>query len=146
MECFGVLLVLIVAAIPFLIWSNKKRDRKIENAVAGRQKLDVEDLYEKYFRSKEIPFFVVQIVGEILERELNADISRPSNEDDFGKNLNFFREYDSLPDEEIITSLEEEFQIEFGREEVWESFRFVDQIINLVWLKVQEKQLNENRG
>ena len=139
-------MVLIVAAIPFLIWSNKKRDRKIENAVAGRQKLDVEDLYEKYFRSKEIPFFVVQIVGEILERELNADISRPSNEDDFGKNLNFFREYDSLPDEEIITSLEEEFQIEFGREEVWESFRFVDQIINLVWLKVQEKQLNENRG
>ena len=136
----GIVVALIIVVTPFVILDIKKRDRKIEAVFAERQELNERDFYEKYFEQKGVPFFIVQIVRQILERELSADLSRLSAADDFSKNLSFFWQYDSLADVEIVESIEEEFQIELTAEDLQNQFRTVDGIVDLVWRKVREKK------
>ncbi len=138
--CFGIAVLFVLAILPFAIRDIRKRDRTIEEVFDGRQELNERDFYEKYFEQKGVPFFVVRKVRQILERELEADLSRLSAEDDFTKNLNFFWQHDSLADVEIVLSLEEEFQIKLLPENLQEEFRTVDGIVNLVWRKLKEKE------
>ena len=138
--CLGIIIFLITVVTPFVVWEIRKRDRKIESVFAGRQELNERDFYEMYFEQKGVPFFIVQKVRQILERELAADLSRLSAADDFSKNLNFFWQHDSLADVEIVLSIEEEFQIELTSENLQEEFRTIDGIIDLVWRKIREKR------
>lgn len=117
--------------------------RKIEEVFGRRENLNDEDFYNKYFKAKGVPFFIAQKVRKILSEEFEVDLSRLSAEDDFSKNLSFFWEWDSASDVEIITKIEEEFQINLTHEELQEQFRTVDGIINLVWKKVREKELHQ---
>lgn len=138
--CFGIFIVVMLASLPLAALDTRKRRRAIEEAFRGRQELDERDFYEKYFEQREIPFFIVRKVRQILERDLDADLSRLSAEDDFTKNLNFFWQFDSLADAEIVLSLEEEFQIKLAEKNLQEEFRTVDGLVNLVWRKVREKE------
>lgn len=125
-----------VIAIPLGLWQTRAKRKKIEETFGNRQPLDEREFYERYFESRGIPFFVVSKVREILEDELNADLSRLSVEDDFSRNLSFFWEYDSMADVEIVTRLEEEFRIKITNAEA-EQTRTVEDIVNLVWSKLR---------
>ena len=139
--CLGCIIVFLLALTPFVIWDIKKRDKKIKEVFGGREKLNVEDFYEKYFKARGVPFYVVQKIREILERELDADLSALSAEDDFSKNLSFFWDFDSLAGVEIVIGIEEEFQIRLTEQNVKEQTYTIDEIVNMVWQKIQEKEI-----
>jgi acyl carrier protein len=130
--------ILIVIAIPLWLWESRAKRKKIEEIFAGRQPLDQRTFYERYFQSRGVPFFVVSKVREILEEELNADLSRLSAEDDFTKNMSFFWHYDSMADVEIVIRLEEEFDIKITDIEA-EQTSTVEDWVNLIWLKVKQR-------
>jgi acyl carrier protein len=65
-------------------------------------------------------------------------MSRLSAEDDFSKNLNFFWQYDSMADVEIVVRLEKEFDIKITDVEA-ERTKTVEDLVNLVWLKLQQR-------
>ncbi len=127
-------------SIPLVIISEKRKRRELEKVFSGRQELEERDFYERYFREKEIPFYVVQKIRVILEEVLDADLSRLSAKDDFSKNLNFFWQEDSLADVEIIERIEEEFGIAFQQKDFESLNPFtVEQIVEITWTKILEK-------
>ncbi|TGL24235.1 hypothetical protein EHQ46_03705 [Leptospira yanagawae] len=101
-------------------------------------KLDAKSFYENYFKSLNIPEEVVIDVKEILERYLDADLSRISDEDDFSKNLSFFWKFDSMADVEIILAIESKFNIKIENNEALNTTKLKDLVI-LVWKKIQDK-------
>lgn len=123
----------------FFYRREKVIERNLNKAFAGREKLNDVDFYERYFKSKGVPFFIVQKIREILAEEFKADLSRLSAEDDFSKELSFFWELDSMSDVEIILRIEQEFQIKLTAEDMPDHFRTVGGIVDLVWSKVREK-------
>jgi len=141
----AVIVGLTLISIPLGIIGDKRRNKELENVFGGRQELDEQDFYERYFESKGIPFYIVRKIREILEEVLNADLSRLSAEDDFSKNLNFFWQEDSLADVEIFEKIEEEFEIKFYQSD-FENLETtsVNDIVNIVWRKVKEKNESEN--
>ncbi len=128
--------IIAVIAIPLGLWQARAKRKKIEKAFANRRPLDERAFYERYFESRGVPFFVASRVRKILEDELDADLSRLSVEDDFSRNLNFFWDYDSMVDVEIVTRLEEEFRIKITDAEAGQT-RTVEDIVNLVWNKLR---------
>ena len=71
----AIVAVLFIVSIPFAFYSDRKQRREIEKFFSGREKLSERDFYERYFADKDIPFFVVKRVREILEEEFGADMS-----------------------------------------------------------------------
>lgn len=123
----------------------RQRRKKIEKVFENRQELDERDFYERYFESKDVPFYVIRKIREILEQVLEADLSRLSAEDDFSKNLNFFWQDDSMADVEIFEKIEEEFEIKFYQSD-FENLQTtsINDIVNIVWQKVKDKNDSEN--
>jgi acyl carrier protein len=136
---------IIILSIPLGIIGDRELKREIEKIFGGRQSLDERDFYEKYFAEKGVPFFVVKKIREILEEALDADLSRLAAEDDFLKNLNYFWEYDSMSDVEILEKIEEEFEIKL-HETDFENLNSltVSDLVDLVWRKVREKDEFQN--
>ncbi len=123
----------------------RQRRKKIEKVFENRQELDERDFYERYFESKDVPFYIIKKIREILEEVLEADLSRLSAEDDFSKNLNFFWQEDSMADVEIFEKIEEEFEIKFHQSD-FDNLQTtsVNDIVNIVWQKVKDKNESEN--
>lgn len=132
---------LLAVSIPVFIIAKQNWKKRIENVFGGRQELNERDFYERYFESKEIPFYVVKKLREILEEVLEADLSRLSAEDDFSKNLNFFWQEDSLADVEIFEKIEDEFAITLTQTDLdlLETMS-VTNIVNMIWKKIQERE------
>ena len=130
--------ILLAVCIALAVLGERKRKRKIEHTFAGRESLNEQIFYERYFRSRDIPFFIVMKVRKILEKELDADLSRLRAEDDFTRNLSFFFDYDSWASIEIVERLEEEFGIKITDDEA-EKTHTIEDIINLVWLKLRQR-------
>ena len=138
--------VLIVVSIPLGIIGDKIRSKNLEKVFGGRQELNERDFYERYFESQSVPFFVIKKIREILEDVLDADLSRLSAEDDFSKNLNFFWQEDSLADVEIFERIEEEFQIKLHQSDFdGLETTTINDIVNIVWRKVREKNEFSNQ-
>ena len=116
-------------------WSAKRR---FDNAFRGRKSLSTEAFYAEYFKSQNIPKYIVYGVKQILEEQLNADLSKLSAEDDFSKNLSFFWEFDSLADVEIIIALEEKFNIKIRDSEAEKTYTVRDRV-HLVWVKLEKQ-------
>jgi acyl carrier protein len=131
-----IIAILIVIGIPMWLWESRAKRKKIEETFAKRQPLDERTFYERYFESRGVSFFVVSKVREILEDELEADLSRLSAADDFKKNLSFFWQYDSMADVEVVLRLEEEFSIKITDAEA-ERTNTVEDLVDLVWLKLR---------
>ena len=132
--------VLVVIGIPIWIWQSRAKKKKIEDVFAGRLPLEERTFYETYFASRGVPFFIVKAVRQILEEELDADLSRLSAEDDFARNLSFFWNYESAAAVEIVVRLENEFNIKITDAEA-ERTTTIEGLINLVWFKIREKAL-----
>lgn len=96
-------------------------------------------------KPKEFRFISFSKIREILEEVLDADLSRLTAEDDFSKNLNFFWQEDSLADVEMFEKIEEEFGIKIEQSD-FEAIETtsVNNIVNIVWRKVKEKNESEN--
>jgi acyl carrier protein len=125
----------IIVFCVFIYFSVKRGDKQRANTIAaafdGRESLSPEAFYDKFYRDKEVPVEVVLGVKKILEEHLDADLSKLSANDDFTKNLNFFWEFDSMANVEIVIALEEDFGIKIEDPEA-EKTCTVDDIIMLV--------------
>ena len=116
----------------------RKRNRKFEAVFSGRERLAVDQFYEKYFKDNGVPLRVVAGVRKILEEQLLADMSRLTDTDDFSKNLNFFFYFDSMADVEIACALEKEFVINISDDEA-EKTKTINDIVQLVCRKLEVK-------
>lgn len=85
-----------------------------------------------------VPKDVVAGVREVLQEQLNADLSKLSAEDDFSKNLRFFWDYDSMADVAVIDGLEKRFDIRIEDQEAVDA-KSVRDIVNLVTRKIQAR-------
>ena len=135
------LLVIIAVAVIIAYYlpnERKEKEEAIENAFRGREKYSAEQFYNKYFKEQGVPAYIVHGVKEVLEDNLDADLSRLIDEDDFSKNLNFFWEFDSMADVEVIIMLEEKFNIIIKDSEAEQTLTVKD-MVYLVWEKVDGK-------
>jgi len=104
---------------------------ELETVFKDREPITTNEFYNKYYKQKEIPFHIVNGVKHILESELDADLSRLTNKDDFAQNLSFFWDFDSLADIAIVVSIEKFFSIKIENSEA-ENMHTIDDIIYLV--------------
>jgi acyl carrier protein len=135
----GFVVLTVLVTRPFMRREKTIMDRRYESAFSGREPLDAHTFYEKYFRERGVPAYIVIRVREILEDVLDADLSRLSAEDDFGRNLRFAFESDSLADVEIVQMLEDRFHIKIADAEAEKAITIRD-IVNVVWDKVREQK------
>jgi acyl carrier protein len=139
MGLMGTLIALLTGAtIPFILWTERKRKGEIDVAFAGREPLDEQAFYERYFQSPGIPADVVLKIPRILERDLDASMSRLLPEDDFTGNLKFFFEYDELNSIQIVEDIEREFDISVSDDEA-SRMHTVNDIVFAVWNKIRQR-------
>jgi acyl carrier protein len=135
----GVIVAFVLAVgAPMWIYASRAKRKRFEAAFAGREPLDAQAFYERYFQSRGVPADVVIKVRRILEDVLDADLSRLKAEDDLTSNLSFFFQYDSMADVELVIRLEEEFGIKITDAEA-EQTHTVEDIVSLVWLKLRQR-------
>ena len=132
----AVIVVLLAIAIYLESWQKKKT---VEAAFSGRTPLESEQFYDRYFKEKGVPFHIVAGIRAVLEEQLSADMSRLADTDDFSKNLNFFWDFDSMADVEIVCALEERFGIKISDNEA-EKTHTVSDIVNLVCNKARAQR------
>jgi acyl carrier protein len=138
MGLMGTLVALLVgAAIPFFLRSERKRKRGIQAAFSGRAPLDEQAFYKRYFQSRGVPADVVFRIRRILERDLDASMSRLLPEDDFTGNLRFFFDHDELVSIYIVEDIEKEFGISISDEA--SRMHTVNDIIFGAWEKIQQR-------
>ena len=116
----------------------RQRNRKLEAVFSGRERLAVDQFYERYFKTNGVLLRVVAGVRKILEEQLLADMSRLTDTDDFSKNLNFFFDFDSMADVEIVCALEKEFVINISDDEARKT-KTINEIVQLVYRKLEVK-------
>ena len=121
------------------IFQSRAVKKKLEAAFAGREPLDEQTFYEKYFRARGVPADVVIKVRRILEDEFDVDLSRVSAEDDFARNLRFIVDYGSLDAVEVVMRLEEEFDIKISDAEA-EYTTSIEGIVNMAWNKLRQRE------
>jgi len=129
------LVAFVLCGVAVTKYTDWQRTRKIESAFAHRRQRSTTEFYEEFFLEQGISEEVVSGVKCILAEQLSADLSRIIDTDDFSKNLNFFWDYDSMADVEIIYALEKRFSIQITDEEAV-SAHTVKDIVDLVWRKV----------
>jgi acyl carrier protein len=107
-------------------------------AFEGRESLNPQQFYERYFEQKGVPFHIVEKIRTILEDQLSDDMSRMQEHDDFTRELRFFWAFDSMASIEIVLAFEEAFDIQIADAEA-ERIRTVSDIVFLVYAKILEK-------
>jgi len=140
MKMILTLLAGIVAAIAiFRLPRNEAAEKKkmIEEAFADRLQQSPTDFYAAFFKTAGVPEEVVVGVRKVLEEQLDADLSRMVDSDDFSKNLSFFCDFNSMADVEVVCALEQKFKIKITDKEA-ENSQTVREIVELVWRKVKE--------
>jgi acyl carrier protein len=136
---FGALVALLVgASIPLFIRDERKRKRQILLAFAGREPLDKQSFYGRYFQPRGVPADVVLRIRRILETVLDADMSRLRPEDDFTGKLKFFFEHDELSGVYIVDEIEKEFGITISDEEA-SRMHTISDIVTVTWAKLQQR-------
>lgn len=134
----GFLALVALIGIPIGFWRSRNKKKKYSAAFAEREPLTDTGFFETYFAHRGVPPEITIKVRRVLEEVLDSDLSRLSADDDFGKNLSFFFQYDSMADVEIVCKLEETFQIKITNQEA-QGTHTVDDVVNLVWRKLYER-------
>ncbi len=129
------MVIFMVIGLPMWLYETRQKNRKFQNAFSGRQPLDAQTFYEKYFQAHGVSSDIVIKIRNIFEEVLEADLSRLQATDDLTKNLSFFFDYDSIAGEELVAKFEEEFQINITFTEARDAHS-IEEIVNLIWLKV----------
>lgn len=137
-------IILGIAALVVLLLINYRlepwqKKRKIERVFSGREPQTSEQFYDRYFKEQGIPFYIVDGVRNILEKQLSADLSCLADRDDFSKNLSFFWDFDSMAAVEIVCALEEKFGIKITDSEA-EKTLTINDIVKLVNSKVMARR------
>jgi len=130
-----IIALLIVVSVLNMRAEKNAKAKKVATTFANREALSIEEFYQRYFNANDIPYFVVERVIKILAEYLDTDMSYLRAEDDFSENLNFFWDYDSMANVEIICALEKEFNIKILDKEAEET-KTVNDIINLIVRKI----------
>lgn len=131
-------LIVFVLLVAFTAFENKKTKGKTNGLFEGRESITNTEFYEKYFKKNNIPEHIVYGVKNILEKELDTDLSRLQAEDDFSTNLSVFFALDSMADVEIVIAIEKQFNIKISDKEA-EKTHTIRDIINLIESKINEK-------
>lgn len=113
-----------------------RRKKAIEKAFQGRHCLSESEFWELYFKQIGVSENVAKGVKEVLESVLGTDLSRLTADDDFSKNLQFFFEFDSMADVEIVFELEKKFAIHIEDHEAADAST-IKEIVLLVWNKLR---------
>ena len=147
LECLkaigSVLIFLLIVGFPIWIYQEKQKKKIFQNTFSGRQPLNAQSFYERYFQDRNIPADIVIKIRNILEEVLETDLSRLQATDDFNKNLSFFFDCDSMAAEELVSKLEEEFKINITRAEA-ENAHTIEDIVSLIWFKVRQNKKAED--
>jgi acyl carrier protein len=112
------------------------RKKAIEAAFQGRLQLSKDEFWQLYFKHIGVPEDVANGVKEVLETVLDTDLSRLTADDDFSQNINFFFEFDSLADVEIVVELEKKFDIHIQDNKATDTST-IEEIVLLVWNKLR---------
>lgn len=134
-----ILLVIVVPLAALWLWYVDRHWKgKLENAFRGRESLDDETFYDRFFRDQGVSRDVAVGVRGVMQEVLGADLSKLIAADDFSKNLKFFWENDSLADVELISGLEKKFNVTFSDQEA-SKLNTVNDIVSHVDQKVKQK-------
>lgn len=90
---------------------DSEKNARAEAIFHGRDALDDQSLWEKYFKQYGVEETTVSRVRKVLSGVLQTDLSRIHDSDDFSKELAFFWDWDSMADVEAVQALESEFGI-----------------------------------
>jgi acyl carrier protein len=118
--------------------SDKAGSKRVDAIFAGRELLDDDAFYERYFGGGAIDKEVVVGVRRAFIENVPFDMHRLSPSDSFNAELNFVWHNDSLADVELICQVEKEFQIEISEAEAKNAFRLGD-LISIVDAKLKQK-------
>jgi acyl carrier protein len=142
----GLLVILGAAALAVLggpmvlLYSEARtRRRRLADLYAGREPLDAQAFYERYFSSQGAPVYVVDTIRRILAEELGIDVSRLKDTDDFGGNLAFLWEGDGYDSVEVVLRMEEAFGIVLSDEEA-ARMRTIRDMVAVVVSKVAQRE------
>ena len=131
----GIVAAIAISRLPKNEAAEKRQ--KIEEVFADRPQQSFSDFYTTFFKTSGVPEEVVVGVRKVLEEQLDADLTRLVDSDDFSKNLSFFWDFDSMADVEVVCALEQEFKIKISDKDA-ENSQTVKEIVELVWAKVKE--------
>nr|WP_086939163.1 phosphopantetheine-binding protein [Thaumasiovibrio occultus] len=138
----GIVVALVICLLVVFVIKYVKTDAKykhdLEHVFANRPALTGDEFYQHYFADTGVSQDVVVGILEILEQQLDIDLSRLAAEDDFSKNLAFLFDFDSMADVAIVVALEERFDIDISDKEA-ASAKSVNQIVRLIHKKQSEK-------
>jgi acyl carrier protein len=88
-----------------------QKQKKLDRLFAGREPLDDQQLWQRYFKQYGVTLETVAKIRHIFSELLEVDFSHIRDTDDFTKELAFFWDFDSLADVQLVQSLEDEFGI-----------------------------------
>lgn len=140
--CTGVTTLIII--VGFLASAHRKRNSRLalEAAFKGRRPQTVEELHNRSFAERGVPFFVTAGVLKVLASELETDVSRLYAEDDFAGNLKAVRA--AIEDPSMMLSLEEVFEVTISESDAHEMGTKVEDLVSLVWATLKRKAANAN--
>ncbi|MDX2368120.1 MAG: acyl carrier protein [Colwellia sp.] len=131
MEYAVVVVIVLVVISLFIKKDDKNRKVEIGKIFEGRKKLTPVEFYEKYYSDKGIPKYIILDILNLLEDELEADLSQLEPDDDFSKNLRYLFEFDSMADVEVIESIESKFSIKISDSEA-ENIKTINDLVLFV--------------
>jgi len=138
-------ILIIIGIVLFIIlsvWSvrfeRKKRKERTKIIFQGREAIDSQTFYERYYKDKGIDIQIITGIKDVLGKTLDADMSRIRPGDDFTKNLKYYFDTDSLADVELVVGIEKTFQIKIADEEAQKT-KTIDDLVMLVNNKMKFK-------
>ncbi len=135
MEYAVVIIILFIAITLLLKKDDKNRAIEIDKIFEGRKSLLPLEFYETYYSDKSVSENVVIDIINILETELETDLSRLIPSDDLSENLRYLFEFDSMADVAVVESVERKFSIKISDVEA-ENIKTINDLVLFVNSKV----------
>ena len=134
-----VAIAIVKILLPWIVRLERKKRKERTNIIfQGLESIDAQSFYERYYRDKGIEIQIIKGIREVLEKVLDADMSRIQPGDDFTKNLKYYFDSDSMADVEIVVGIEKTFEIKIADEEAQRT-KTIDDLIMLVKEKIKLK-------
>lgn len=114
--------------------------RELDKVFAGRETLTPEQFYLRYFQSQGFDQDLVMRIKAVFDRNIDFDLSRLSQTDDFSKELRFLWDYDSLASVNIVIDLEKEFGAIISDAEA-ESMKTIQDVVEIIVQKVGNRRI-----
>ncbi len=99
-----------------------------------------EQFYLRYFQSQGFDQDLVMRIKAVFDRNIDFDLSRLSQTDDFSKELRFLWDYDSLASVNIVIDLEKEFGAIISDAEA-ESMKTIQDVVEIIVQKVGNRRI-----